>query len=223
MYIQIPRFAYPFIHQWKCSSFSAIVNNAAMERGCTNISLRPCFKCFWVHIQKWKYWVTWFYSSIFNFMRNYYAVFHSSCILYFISHQHKCSNFSISSPTLFNINHPNCFITWSWQMTQKDFKELSNTDFTKFLPCPSTSFCEKDFPVLQFSSIQSLSCVNWLLATPWTAARQASLSFTNSQCLLKLMSIESVMPADHLILCRPLLLLPSIFPSSRVFSNESVL
>jgi len=59
--------------------------------------------------------------------------------------------------------------------------------------------------------------------TPWTAARQASLSITNSQSLFKLMSIESVMPSNHLILCRPLLLLPSIFPSIRVFSNESVL
>ena len=59
--------------------------------------------------------------------------------------------------------------------------------------------------------------------TPWTAARQASLSFTNSWSLLKLMSIKSVMPFNHLILCRPLLLLPSVFPSIRVFSNESVL
>ena len=59
--------------------------------------------------------------------------------------------------------------------------------------------------------------------TPWTAARQVSLSITNSRSLLKLMSIESVMPPNHLILCRPLFLLPSVFPSIRVFSNESVL
>ena len=59
--------------------------------------------------------------------------------------------------------------------------------------------------------------------TPWTAAHQASLSITNAQSLLKLMSIASVMPSNHLILCRPLLLLPSIFPNLRVFSNESVL
>ena len=72
------------------------------------------------------------------------------------------------------------------------------------------------------SSVQSLSCVQ-LFATPWTAARQASLSTTNSRSLLKLMSIELVMPSNHLILCHPLLLLPSIFPSKRVFSNESVL
>ena len=68
--------------------------------------------------------------------------------------------------------------------------------------------------------VQSLSHV-WLFVTPWTAARQASLSFTISQTLLKLMSIESVMPSNHLILCRPLLL-PSIFPSIRVFSNGSL-
>ena len=60
-------------------------------------------------------------------------------------------------------------------------------------------------------------------ATPWTAARQTSLSITNSRSLLKLMSIESVMPSNHLMLCRPLFLLPPIFPSIRVFSNESVL
>ena len=74
----------------------------------------------------------------------------------------------------------------------------------------------------QFSSVQSLSRVR-LFATPWTEAHQASLSITNSQSLFKLMSIESVMPFNHLILCRPLLLLPSIFPSIRVFSNESIL
>ena len=72
------------------------------------------------------------------------------------------------------------------------------------------------------SSVQSLSHV-WLFATPWTAACQASLSITNSRSLLKLMSIESVMPSNCLILCHPLLLPPSIFPSIRVFSNESVL
>ena len=73
-----------------------------------------------------------------------------------------------------------------------------------------------------FSSVQSLSCFQ-LFATPWTAARQPSLSFTNSQSLLKLMSIKSAITSNHLILCCPLLLLPSIFPSIRVFSNESIL
>ena len=74
----------------------------------------------------------------------------------------------------------------------------------------------------QFSSVQPLSHVQ-LFATPWTAASQASLSITNSWSLLKLMFIESVMPYNHLILCHPLLLLPSIFLSIRVFSKESVL
>ena len=73
-----------------------------------------------------------------------------------------------------------------------------------------------------FSSVQSLSRV-WLFATPWTAARQAFLSITNSWSLRRLMSIELVIPSNHLILCHPLLLLPSIFHSIRVFSNESAL
>ena len=73
---------------------------------------------------------------------------------------------------------------------------------------------------VQFSSVQSLSRV-WLLATPWIAACQASLSITNPRSSPKFMSIESVMPSNHLILCHPLLLLPSIPPSIRAFSNES--
>ena len=76
--------------------------------------------------------------------------------------------------------------------------------------------------LLQFSSVQSLSRVQ-LFATPWIAARQASLSITNSQSLLKLMSIESLMPSSYLILCRPLLLLPPIPPSIRVFPKKSAL
>ena len=75
---------------------------------------------------------------------------------------------------------------------------------------------------VHFSSVQLLSHV-WLFVTPWTTAHQASLSITNSWSLPKLMSIELVMPSNHLILCHPLLLLPSIFPSIRVFSNESAL
>ena len=74
--------------------------------------------------------------------------------------------------------------------------------------------------ISQFSSVPQSSLT---LYDPWTAAHQASRSFTNSQSLLKLTSIESVMPSSHLILCRPLLLLPSIFPNIRIFSNESVL
>ena len=84
------------------------------------------------------------------------------------------------------------------------------------------SLLPEQLPFLNVSSVQSLSHVQ-LFATPWIAACQASLSITNSQCLLKLMSIESVMPPNHLILCHPLLLSPSILPSIRVFSNESAL
>ena len=90
------------------------------------------------------------------------------------------------------------------------------------------SFCSSRKPLAisftwyQFSSVQSLSCV-WLFATPWIAARQASVSITNSRSSLRLTFIESVMPSSHLILCRPLLLLPPIPPSIRVFSNESTL
>ena len=84
---------------------------------------------------------------------------------------------------------------------------------------PGQFFCK---PEVQFSSVQSLSRVQ-LFATPWIAARQASLSITNSQSSLKLMSIVLVMPSSHLILCRPLLLLPPIPPSIRGFSNESTL
>ena len=78
------------------------------------------------------------------------------------------------------------------------------------------------FSSVQFSSVQSLSRVR-LFATPWIAAHQASLSITNSRSLLQLMSIELVMPFNHLILCRPFFLPTSIFPSIRVFSNESLL
>ena len=80
----------------------------------------------------------------------------------------------------------------------------------------------RSYKTYQFSSVQSLSHVR-LFATPWNAAHQATLSITNTQSSLKLMSIESVMPSNHLILCHPLLLLPSVFPSIRVFSNESAL
>ena len=76
------------------------------------------------------------------------------------------------------------------------------------------------WPLYQFSSVQSLSCV-WLFATPQTVACQASLSITNTRSLLRLMSTEWVMPFKHFILCHPLLVLPSTFPSIRVFSNES--
>ena len=82
--------------------------------------------------------------------------------------------------------------------------------------------CLNGIEINQFSSVQTLSRV-WLFATPWIAVRQASLSITNSRSLLKLMPIKSVMPSSHLILCHPLLLLPPISPSIRLFSNESTL
>ena len=86
-----------------------------------------------------------------------------------------------------------------------------------------TKMQSKEIQTLRYlPSVQSPSCVQ-LLVTPWTAACQASLSITNSQSLLKLMSIELVMPSNHLIFCHPLLHLPSIFPSIRVFSNVSAL
>ena len=92
---------------------------------------------------------------------------------------------------------------------------------TTKLVCPLDFHCIPSAN-LHFSSVQSLSSV-WRIVAPWTAAHKASLSITTSQSLLKLMSIELVMPSNHLILCRPLLLLPSIFPSIRVFSNKSTL
>ena len=82
----------------------------------------------------------------------------------------------------------------------------------------SVEFSRQEYCI---SSVQSFNCVRFF-ATPWTAAHQAFLPITNSQSLLKFMSIKSVMPSNHLILCRPLLLLPSVFPSIRVFSSESV-
>ena len=95
--------------------------------------------------------------------------------------------------------------------------ELYTHWFISLLSTPSTAPTKMRGIVVQW-----LNYVQFFV-TPWTAARQASLSFTISQSLLKLMFIESVMPSNHLILCCPLLLLPSIFPSIRVFSNESVL
>ena len=109
-------------------------------------------------------------------------------------------------------------------------QRTSSTSWGKLLPPPLTETVQQEpeksrslhSQPLQFSSFQLLGCVQ-LFATLWTAARKASLSITNSQSLLKLMSIESVVPSNHLILCRPFLPPRSIFPSNRVFSNKSVL
>ena len=103
----------------------------------------------------------------------------------------------------------------------QDWDMGKSTHFDSFQWLPSVTLFS-DLVCIQFSSVQSLSPVG-LFATPWIAAHQASLSITNSQSSLKLMSIESVMPSSHLILCRPLLLLPPIPSSIRVFSNESTL
>ena len=92
----------------------------------------------------------------------------------------------------------------------------------KYCEVSRTGFIIPISEIHTLSSVQSLNCVR-LFVTPWTAARQASLSITNARSLLKLMSIKLVIPSNHLILCHPLLLPPSIFPSIRVFSNESVL
>ena len=91
------------------------------------------------------------------------------------------------------------------------------------ITCHGHLHCQRSPPLLQASVQFSCSVVVRLFVTPWTTACQASLCITNSWSLLTLMSFESVMPSNHLILCRPLLLPPSIFPSIRVFSNESAL
>ena len=130
----------------------------------------------------------------------------------------------LSSPFLpaLNLSQHQCLFHWvssshqlakvlEFQLQHQPFNEYSGLNIIREIQICSL-----------FSSVQSLSHVQ-LFATPWIAARQASLSITNSRSLLKLMSIESVMPSSHLILCRPLLLLPPIPPSIRVFSNELVL
>ena len=112
-------------------------------------------------------------------------------------------------------SHPlweSIYSLWVYHSMYNDQPVLKNSIFTK----------EKSNLSVQFRSVQSLGHV-WLLATPWIAARQASLSITNSRSSLKLMSIKSGMPSSHLILCRPLFLLPPIPPCIRVFSNESTL
>ena len=130
----------------------------------------------------------------------------SLLLFFFYSHTHKYSDFRSSLPSLevialhYRIDFQ-CKFYW---INMKMEKCLTS-------PCHT-----------QFSSVQLLSHV-WLFGTPWTAARQAFLFITSSRSPLKLMSIESVMPSNHLILCHPFLLLPSIFLSIRVFSNKSVL
>ena len=113
-----------------------------------------------------------------------------------------------------NCRGHDCFL-WSYYQVEA----LHRSQFLESLIKREIYWCIQN---ADFSSVQSFSHV-WLFATPWTAARQPSLSITNSRSLLKLMFIESVVPSNHLILCNPLLLLPSIFRSIRIFSNELVL
>ena len=123
------------------------------------------------------------------------------------------SSFHSSCPT------STTFCTYKLMLVlQAKWREIVKLSFLRLSPCFT---CIPHFTV-QFSSVQSLSHFQ-LFATPWTAALQASLSITNSQRILKLISIESVMPSNHPTLCFLLLLLPSIFPSIKVFSNESAL
>ena len=121
------------------------------------------------------------------------------------------------SLSFFSFSSNTCIFCLSWM--PHIFKEVSSLWLVRIL---SPTWMLDTFQSIQFSSFQLLRRVR-LFATPWTATRQGSLSITNSLILPKLMFVELVMPSNHFILCRPLLLLPSIFPSIRVFSNESAL
>ena len=112
-------------------------------------------------------------------------------------------------------NKPTIWTMWGYCPYSRRTESILIARDREFIP-------QRTNPFIFFSSVQSLNCIQ-LFVTPWIPARQASLSITNSQSLPKLMSIESVMPSSHLILCHPLLLLPPICPSIRVFSNESTL
>ena len=136
----------------------------------------------------------------------------SPCWLIYLSGQFSPTlfwNHDLCIPAL--CSHSTFFLSLLWLMSHSKYSNIHVNIKKKIIELFS-----------QFSSVQSLSRV-WLFATPWIAARQASLSITNSRSSLRLTSIESVMPSSHLILCRPLLLLPPIPPSIRVFSNESAL
>ena len=109
-----------------------------------------------------------------------------------------------------------------WALMCLHFSYIFTSDCLSVIAFPTTRFGYSGLTMWTFSSVQSLNR-DQLFATPRTTASQASLSITNLQSSPKPMSIESVMPSNHFILCRPLLLQPSIFPSSRVFSNESAL
>ena len=153
------------------------------------------------------------------------------CLWLGCSHHLGCclSNFcwsSYSHPAISTISNSTSSMKWTPQanVTRSHFSSHRTSHSLPFIIILLVLVFIHPFSHLPsiISSVQSLSRV-WLFATPWTAARQASLSITNSRSLPKLMSIGSVMPSNHLILCHPLLLLISIFPSIRVFSNKSAL
>ena len=114
------------------------------------------------------------------------------------------------------------WITWSWPLRTKIYLTQGSIMLYILRLTTSSNLSSHTFISVQFSSVQSLSRV-WLFATPWITAHQAFLSITNSRSSLRLTSIELVMPSSHLILCRPLFLLPPIPPSIRISSNESTL
>ena len=140
------------------------------------------------------------------------------CLLQFIS---SCRLGTSTLPTCYPLER---LLSLLWCLQTDSLTPLHSSPSTFLKVQLVIKFTENAFlpfrTFISFSSVQSLSCVR-LFVTPWTAARQASLSITNSQSLLKLMSVESVMPSNHLILYCPLLLPPSVFLSIRVFSNES--
>ena len=145
------------------------------------------------------------------------------CVIHILSMQHSLNEMNQICNFSLYIHSALLFLLCNWSipgMSQTMFK-ANSVQFSHSVLC--INVCSIFMTIINLSVQFSLSVRVQLFATPWTAARQASLSITNSQSLLKLMSLKSVMPFNHLILCRPLLLLPSIFASIRVFSNELVL
>ena len=138
---------------------------------------------------------------------------HNFGFLLIMRHQHyKC----------FDLKHSKKLLGKVAKSSKKKWRKIKIANSQKKKYKYQINTHTKKIPHHWFSSVQSLSHV-WLFGTPWTAAHQPSLSITNSQSSPKLMSIKLVMPSSHLILCRPLLFLPSIPPSIRVFSSESTL